>query len=403
MSILTYNNKVVLNPNQTHWVANSVIPIPAYTTRFLFAQPQTEQSLASCGYHNGNGGYWTRINDVVWQYTYESNSWAYEFKYSQFSGLLPECMIVGGNLGPIYTDAVFYGQTNITQAHLNSIHHWPEEFSGCTSLTAVKIDATLNCPNSNSYSGDPITYFEIGEFDGSSIYGSSAFDLPYCTTFKIGSCPNVTEITNQAFTDVGNNTHSYDFVTITIGDCPNLTSLNQAFQGSRARTIKIGATPLLEDVSYAFDLCSRLLHGVQLDTSNVTNCNHMYHSCSDMIDCPDYDLSSVGTTSNTNVFSSMFESCADLEAVPQFKYYDGLDAAACITGSQMFANCRSLTDGAYRFYVQMSGDRDHWNDVYGAAPLPSPMFHVQPDSNNVFAGSQSTEPGWQYVNSGWKD
>lgn len=111
---------------------------------------------------------------------------------------------------------------------------------------------------------------------------------------------------------------------------------------------------------------------------------------------PDLDLSAA-----TNAGYACFE-CTNLTKVPQFVFSDSIRTSANI--NSLFRACPNLTDGAYLFYVRMTGDVSHWQEVYGPTPWPEGPYPLEGyEVNHVFYGSSSTEPGWQYIPSKWKN
>lgn len=77
------------------------------------------------------------------------------------------------------------------------------------------------------------------------------------------------------------------------------------------------------------------LKKLSLDTSSVTNMNHMFEGCSYLTSV---DLSSLNTSNVTNM-SNMFWGCSSLTSLD----LSNLDTSNVTNVSQMFYNCRSLT------------------------------------------------------------
>lgn len=400
--ILSYNNNW-LGYGQ-YVLGTDIVPIPAYSVRFQFASPQTAESLAGCG----SRGTWTRLSDTVWDYTYENplgyTSWYHEFDAlvapggARRSEVLPQCEIVGSNLtGVTSIESAFVGQTNITAVHLYELSLVATNtFGGCTGMTSYRIDV-CNAVIGGQRLGIPIDNnivdFEIGTYNPA--YITDQMILPNCSSFRIKSMPNLTEFGSQSFASIGS---SQQHASIYIGSAPLVTTLYQAFMSTEhVESINIGSTGVLTGAAEAFYTSAIRQVPSNLDFSNCTNVRYMFAYAQNLTTIPDLDLTSAENA------GYMCYNCTGLTKVPQFVFSENIRTGSNI--NSLFSACPNLTDGAYLFYVRMTGDISHWRDVYGSTPWPEGPYPLEgyADVNHVFVSSYSTEPGWQYIPSKWKE
>lgn len=386
-------------------LGTDIVPIPAYSVRFQFASPQTAESLAGCG----SRGTWTRLSDTVWDYTYDNSpnytSWYQEFDArlspggSRRSEVLPSCEIVGSNLtGVTSIESAFADQTNITAVHLYELESGRElnitaAFSGCSGMTSYRIDVCnlgiagtrLGIETTNN-----ISKFEIGTYTPN--YITNQMVLPLCRECKIKNMPNLVSFDEQTFASIGS---SQQYASIYIGSAPLVTELDKTFMDANYVTkIDVGSTGVLTDAREAYRN-SGIYQVPNLDYSHCTNVRYMLAENPNLTTIPDLDLSAATDA------TYMCSECTNLTKVPQFVFSGEIRTGYGI--NSMFSACPYLTDGAYLFYVRMTGDVEHWYDVYPGTPVPAGPYPLEGyDVVNVFYGSYSTEPGWQYIPNRWK-
>ena len=109
------------------------------------------------------------------------------------------------------------------------------------------------------------------------------------------------------------------------GKCGNSTATS--FEG----IIQYSDTSNVTDMNNMFDSCSKLTTIPQLDTSNATSMDSMFNYCSKLTTIPQLD------TSNVTNMNSMFSSCTSLTSIPQ------LDTSNVTDMYSMFYYCYSLT------------------------------------------------------------
>lgn len=126
--------------------------------------------------------------------------------------------------------------------------------------------------------------------------------------------------------------------------------------------ISYADTSNVDNMSYMFASCTRLITIPQLDTSNVTNMSAMFRNCTKLTNIPQLDTSSVTdmesmfyscsnltaipllNTSNVTNMSEMFSGCTSLTSIPE------LNVSRCTYFAYIFRNCTSLTSiGMYGF------------------------------------------------------
>ena len=89
-------------------------------------------------------------------------------------------------------------------------------------------------------------------------------------------------------------------------------------------------TSNVTNMEYMFYSCSKLTSIPQLDTSSATNMQYMFYSCSKLTTIPQLD------TSNVTSMSYMFSDCSKLTSITQ------LDTSSATNMNGMFYNCKIL-------------------------------------------------------------
>lgn len=388
--VYTLNNKAITIGGQIVGIRN--IPIPAYTYRFQFEEPQTAQSLSGIGRH----GTWTKINDTVWEYTYVNQTWNWEFD-TAYSGLLPSCMIIGDNTEDVQNFyECFTGQTNITGMHLKHFHgNVTGMFRNCTGVKYLKIDVDDIGIDGIKYGGvsDYVEYFEIGLYNSDLVTDQLA--APNCKKVKIGAMPYVTSLSGQVFSFVGS--QSTD-TTVEIDYAPLLTDIYEICQGGNVRRIRFGQTGEITNAKHAFNNSGLLEYPTTLDFSYIQDATRLFARS------PIYEIPDNTNMENCTNFHAMCEQCTGLHKVPVlvFGNHPGTDGI-----NLMFAECTALEGGALAFYVSMTGDINAWYNTYGdTKPLPYIYGFYSNDpraAGKPFAGAYSTEPGWYNIPSIWRE
>ena len=110
------------------------------------------------------------------------------------------------------------------------------------------------------------------------------------------------------------------------GKCGNSTATS--FEG----IIQYSDTSNVTDMNNMFDSCSKLTTIPQLDTSNATSMDSMFNYCSKLTTIPQLD------TSNVTNMNSMFSSCTSLTSIPQ------LDTRNVTSMDSMFDYCPRLEE-----------------------------------------------------------
>lgn len=90
------------------------------------------------------------------------------------------------------------------------------------------------------------------------------------------------------------------------------------------------------------DSNSKLLEVLGANTTNVTNMNGMFNTCSALTTVPVFD------TSNVNNMQQMFFNCSSLTTVPLF------DTSSVTSMYYTFYNCTNVQSGALALYQQAS-------------------------------------------------
>lgn len=94
--------------------------------------------------------------------------------------------------------------------------------------------------------------------------------------------------------------------------------------------ISYADTSNVDNMSYMFASCTKLITIPQLDTSNVTNMSAMFFNCSKLTTIPQL------ITSNVTNMENLFANCSNLATIPQ------LDTSKNTSMSMMFSNCSNL-------------------------------------------------------------
>ena len=119
---------------------------------------------------------------------------------------------------------------------------------------------------------------------------------------------------------------------IQYSDTSNVTDMNGMFNScSSLTTIPLLNTSNATNMSYMLGYCSSLTTIPLLDTSNVINMGNMFYNCSRLAVIPQLD------TSNVTNMAYMFYNCSSLTTIPL------LDTSNVTNMGNMFKNCSSLT------------------------------------------------------------
>ena len=118
---------------------------------------------------------------------------------------------------------------------------------------------------------------------------------------------------------------------ISYSDTSNVTDMNHMFYScSSLTTIPLFDTSSVTNMSDMFSGCKALTTIPQLDTSSVTSMSYMFNYCSKLTTVPQLDTSKV-----TNM-SSMFKSCSSLTTIPL------LVTSSVTYMSSMFEGCSKI-------------------------------------------------------------
>ena len=114
----------------------------------------------------------------------------------------------------------------------------------------------------------------------------------------------------------------------------------------------------------------------QLDTSNVTDMNHMFTLCTNLTIIPQLD------TSNVTYMNYMFSGCANLTTIPQ------LDTSNVTDMSNMFSGCRKITT-----IPQLNGEKliNVYRNFYSCTSLEN--FNGLINLGQAYSTSQSANNG----------
>ena len=114
-------------------------------------------------------------------------------------------------------------------------------------------------------------------------------------------------------------------------DTTNVTDMDSMFYScSKLTTVPQFDTSNVTSMNYMFSYCYELTTVPQFDTSNVTSMASMFSSCTNLDTGPRFD------TSNLLDMNFMFFSCSKLTTVPQF------DTSNVRDMNSMFSNCNNL-------------------------------------------------------------
>ena len=160
-------------------------------------------------------------------------------------------------------------------------------------------------------------------------------------------------------------------------DTSNVTDMNHMFTLCTNLTI----IPQLDTsnvtyMNYMFSGCANLTTIPQLDTSNVTNMRYMFNGCANLTTIPQIN------TSNVTNMSLMFASCANLTTIPQ------LDTSNVTDMSNMFSGCRKITT-----IPQLNGEKliNVYRNFYSCTSLEN--FNGLINLGQAYSTSQSANNG----------
>ena len=111
----------------------------------------------------------------------------------------------------------------------------------------------------------------------------------------------------------------------------SITDISQYKNNKDVRYAKMLDTSQVTNMNRTFESCSRLTSIPALDTSRVTDMGSMFYSCTNLTSIPTLD------TSKVTSMGSMFYGCTSLTSLPT------LDTSKVTYMSQMFGGCSSLT------------------------------------------------------------
>ena len=115
-------------------------------------------------------------------------------------------------------------------------------------------------------------------------------------------------------------------------DTSNVTNMEYMFNScSKLTTVPLFNTSNVTDMDRMFISCSSLTSVPLFDTSNVTSMNQMFKGCSKLTTVPQFD------TSKVTSMNYMFQSCSKLESLPL------LDTSKVTNMGYMFSSCSNLT------------------------------------------------------------
>ena len=165
--------------------------------------------------------------------------------------------------------------------------------------------------------------------------------------------PDISTMTSDNIVSISNTTYNapiymwYDNGIIywwSDDDNPNLNQdssfMFNGLNGLSSIDISSFDTSNVTDMEWMFYSCSSLTSlnlGDNFDTSNVTNMSYMFYACSSLTSL---DLGDNFDTSNVTTMTGMFSSCSNLTTLD---LGDKFDTSNVTNMSSMFYNCRSLT------------------------------------------------------------
>lgn len=123
-------------------------------------------------------------------------------------------------------------------------------------------------------------------------------------------------------------------------DTSNVTNMNHMCMGCSDLTeVPLWNTSKVTEWQYSFSGCKALKTVPNFDTSATTSFSSMFNGCTSLVSAPAFN------TVNGKVFSSMFYGCTSLQEVPVYNF-SGIIWRQLNALQDMFKNCTSLSDNA---------------------------------------------------------
>ena len=223
-----------------------------------------------------------------------------------------------------FTQNGIYDVTDKASAKVNV----PEKQLGTKTITT---NGTYNASDDNldGYSEVEVATsgVDINEYLSDTITSGSSSSPGWANTIKKMRSPLTVKGTSTGYMF-----YNYKLNELPQLDTSNVTDMNHMFTlCTNLTTIPQINTSNVTDMEYIFSGCANLTTIPQLDTSNVTDMRYMFNTCANLTTIPQLD------TSNVTDMNHMFASCTNLTTIPQ------LDTSNVTNMSLMFASCANLT------------------------------------------------------------